>query len=165
MVHPAQLDEQELLKDCEIRRQRRSGPGGQHRNKVETGIFVIHQPTDCRAEACEKRSQAENQAIAIHRLRIQLALSHRESPADERGQLWQQRVRNRRLNVSVEHSDFPSMLAELFDYLPTVEYSLGDAGAHFGVSASQLVKFLKAQPQAFVRFNELRTANGQKPLR
>lgn len=165
MVHPAQLDEHELLKECEIRRQRRGGPGGQHRNKVETGIFITHVPTDCRAEACEKRSQADNQTTAVRRLRVQLALNHREPPAAMQTELWKARVRNQKISVSVDHVDFPALLAELFDFLPTVNYSLGDAGEHFGVSSSQLVKFLKSMPVAFIRFNEMRAKSGLKPLR
>ena len=36
--HPATWPEGRLLKHCSSRRQRRSGPGGQHRNKVETAV-------------------------------------------------------------------------------------------------------------------------------
>ena len=59
--HPASLPYDELIRECEVRRQRRSGPGGQHRNKVETGIFIEHKPSGIRAEATEQRSQAKNQ--------------------------------------------------------------------------------------------------------
>ena len=38
MIHPAALPFDALLKECEVRRLRRSGPGGQHRNKVETAV-------------------------------------------------------------------------------------------------------------------------------
>ena len=52
--HPASWDLQKLAEACTVRRQRRSGPGGQHRNKVETAIFVEHRDTGITAEACER---------------------------------------------------------------------------------------------------------------
>ena len=79
MVHPASLDIETLISDCEIRRQRRSGPGGQHRNKVETAIFIKHLPTGIEAGATERRSQEQNRLRAIGRLRLKLAVEHREA--------------------------------------------------------------------------------------
>ena len=35
-THPSLLSESELNQQCEFRAQRRSGPGGQHRNKTST---------------------------------------------------------------------------------------------------------------------------------
>ena len=55
MIHPAQYPVQRLLAECEINRTRGSGPGGQHRNKVETAIVVVHLPTGLRGEASERR--------------------------------------------------------------------------------------------------------------
>ena len=60
MPHPAALSPEELLHQCRARRTRRSGPGGQHRNKVETAGVLTHAPTGVQAEANERRSQAEN---------------------------------------------------------------------------------------------------------
>ena len=55
-MHPARLPIDELLADCEERRLRRGGPGGQHRNKVETAVELTHRPTSVAAEANERRS-------------------------------------------------------------------------------------------------------------
>lgn len=49
--------------DLKIERTRGSGPGGQHRNKVETAIRITHVPTGIQAYACS-RSQAGNLALA-----------------------------------------------------------------------------------------------------
>src|SRR3954469_13823952 len=78
-VHPSDLASAKLLAECVVRRQRRSGPGGQHRNKVETAVILVHQLTGIRSEATEQRSQAANQKLAIHRLRIKLAIQMRSN--------------------------------------------------------------------------------------
>ena len=75
--HPAPLPSEKLLDECDVKFVRRSGPGGQHRNKVSTGVVLVHRPTGVKAEAAERRSQAENRAAALFRLRINLALKIR----------------------------------------------------------------------------------------
>ena len=54
-----------------------SGPGGQHRNKTESGVRLLHRPTGVTVTATERRSQAQNRSAALARLRERLqALSH-----------------------------------------------------------------------------------------
>jgi len=67
------------IEDWELSEQfvRASGPGGQHRNKVETAIRLTHRPTGVAGQASERRSQAQNHAVALTRLRVNLALSVR----------------------------------------------------------------------------------------
>ena len=69
-VHPAAISPEVLLRQCVESRTRRSGPGGQHRNKVETAVVLRHEPTGVTAEASERRSQAENRIVALARLRL-----------------------------------------------------------------------------------------------
>ena len=76
-IHPAAHDEETLWRESDVRRVRRSGPGGQHRNKVESGIVLLHRSTGISAEASERRSQADNRRVALRRLRINLALDVR----------------------------------------------------------------------------------------
>ena len=40
--HPCDLQLEDLLARCQVTRTRGSGPGGQHRNKVETAIVIKH---------------------------------------------------------------------------------------------------------------------------
>lgn len=84
--HPAALPDDALLEQCTIGQSRASGPGGQHRNKVSTQITLTHHPTGISATAGERRSQRENRSLALRRLRLKLAVDHREPvPAGEIG--------------------------------------------------------------------------------
>jgi protein subunit release factor B len=52
---------------------RASGPGGQHRNKTESGVRLTHLPTGITVTATERRSQAANRKAARQRLAQRLA--------------------------------------------------------------------------------------------
>jgi hypothetical protein len=164
MAHPATLPVEELLASCTVERTRRSGPGGQHRNKVETAVVITHEPTGMRAEASERRSQTENLDKAVFRLRVKLALAER-SAASEPSRLWKSRVSIGRIAVSPNHQDFPALLAEALDVLAAASWSPAEAGQRLGVSGSQLVKLLKLEPDAVMLVNARRGELGLKACR
>jgi len=91
-------DDAALLADCLVDTYRSRGPGGQHRNKVATGVVLVHRPTGVKAEANERRSQAENRAAAMFRLRVNLALAVRGIRPKHRvpSALWRSRCRGGR---------------------------------------------------------------------
>jgi len=126
-----------------VTRTRGSGPGGQHRNKVETAIVVEHLPSGLRGEASERRSQDQNRQQAIQRLRIQLAIGVRRSPGNKLSRAWQQRLQAGRIAVNPKHEDFPALLAEAIDVVASHSYEISAAANQLEVTASQLVKFLK----------------------
>ncbi|MCX7423085.1 MAG: peptide chain release factor-like protein [Planctomycetia bacterium] len=166
-IHPASLPEAQLLKDCTERRTRRSGPGGQHRNKVETAVILKHEPTGVEAEANECRSQAENRSEAVFRLRVRLALTVRteQPPVPSTSELWQSRCRNGRISINPHHDDFPAILAEALDILAANSFEVPLAAKTLGCSATQLVKLLKDEPKAFQLLNQERTDRGLSHLR
>jgi hypothetical protein len=166
-LHPAALPAERLLAECEIRRMRRSGPGGQHRNKVETAVSIAHRPTGISAEASERRSQAENHDVAFFRLRVRLAMEIRRPPASpfSPSPLWRSRCRGGKIAVNSEHHDFPAILAEALDVVAACEYDLRRAAAMLGCTASQLTKLLQQEPRAITAVNRAREQQGLHRLK
>jgi hypothetical protein len=164
-IHPAAWDEAELLKQCEERRGRASGPGGQHRNKVETAATITHQPTGVEGWASERRHLQDNRRVALFRLRVNLALEVRCDPSIEPSELWQSRCRGGAIACNPEHTDFPAMLAEALDRLASVKDDPAKAASALGCTTSQLIKLLKAEPRALVMLNQWRQARGLHALR
>ena len=67
------LDDDALLAQCELQAHRASGPGGQHRNKAETAVRLVHLPSGVTVEGKDERSRTQNLRIALGRLRQKLA--------------------------------------------------------------------------------------------
>jgi hypothetical protein len=164
--HPATASPEHLLAECEVRRLRRSGPGGQHRNKVETAIALHHLPTGVCAEANERRSQAQNQSQAVFRLRVNLALELRRPcrPDYAPSPLWRSRCAGV-LKVSASHEDFPALLAEVLDVLAALDADPKRAATILGCAPSQLVRLLRREPRALTLVNRWRRERRMHPLR
>lgn len=58
--------------DFEITTQPRGGPGGQHRNRVHTGVRITHKPTGLTASCFSEKSQLQNRKTAFRLLCAQL---------------------------------------------------------------------------------------------
>lgn len=170
-VHPASLDDETLLSQCKAGTSRSSGPGGQHRNKVETAVTLTHQPTGISAQASERRSQAENKKIALRRLKLKLAVEHREIPfpSDVDSQygsaLWRQRRQGDRIPCNARNRDYPALLAEALDVLMIHAFDPKQAGQCLGITPTQLVRLCSEEPAALSLINEVRKRKGQRALR
>ena len=166
-VHPAALDIEQLSAECDMRRLRRSGPGGQRRNKVETAVVLLHRPTGVSAEASERRSQAENRSAALFRLRVNLAIQVRSirGPQYTPSTLWRSRCTGSQISVSESHDDFPAVLAEALDVIASREADVKTAATTLGCTASQLVKLLKRQSRALALVNRWRSERDLHPLK
>ena len=65
-------DRELLERDCDVEFFIASGPGGQHRNKVETGVRLLHRPSGIIVMATERRSQHANREMAFERMAARL---------------------------------------------------------------------------------------------
>jgi hypothetical protein len=164
--HPARIPPDALAAECDFVATRRSGPGGQNRNKVETAVILTHRPTGISAEAAERRTQGENRGAALFRLRLRLALEVR-CPAGGIGtdayhptDLWARRCHGGRIS----HSDFPAVLSEALDILAENAWDPRRAAQVLGCTASQLIKLLKDEPRALALVNDRRHAMGLHAL-
>ncbi len=86
-MNPSDLvpeDDETLLAACDVEPFRGSGPGGQHRNKTETGVRLLHRPTGIVVQASERRSRPQNLGVALERLRERLAALRRPPPPPRR---------------------------------------------------------------------------------
>lgn len=165
--HPAALPAEVLLQRCDVKRLRRGGPGGQHRNKVETAV-QLHDPiTGKTAEANERRSQEANRQVALFRLRVLLALEPAENfdLSTIPSELWLSRLRSGKLSINPTHDDFPSLLAEATTVLHAQGWDVTSAAEKLQCSTNQLVKLLKNEPPALLLLNRHRSEAGLKPLK
>jgi hypothetical protein len=56
------------MKDCDLQTFRSGGPGGQHQNKSETGVRIVHRASGAVGESREHRSQLQNKHAAWRRM-------------------------------------------------------------------------------------------------
>jgi protein subunit release factor B len=75
------LERESLERDCDMTFFVAGGPGGQHRNKVATGVRLVHRPSGTIVTATERRSQAANREMAFERMAERLrAASATQAP-------------------------------------------------------------------------------------
>ena len=160
-AHPACVPEPELLKQCRVSFGRASGPGGQHRNKVETAVSLTHEASGLSATAAERRSQSDNKRTAARRLRLRLARELRR-PIDPNhyrpSALWQERRQGEKLPVNPRNRDYPALLAEALDVVVARGFDVGGAAGVLGVTMSQLARLIRHDKAAFALVNDGRRA-------
>lgn len=167
-AHPATLEAEALMKQCEFRFGKSGGPGGQNRNKVETGAFIVHLPSELQAKATERRQQQVNRVVAMSRLRLRLALKVRTPASRDRHQpsdLWISRRQGNRMPVNPKHRDYPALLAEALDVIVARRWDIAGAAKIFEITMSQLSRLIYHHPPAFAMLNEGRVSVGLPPLR
>lgn len=157
-----------LLAACQEHRYRASGPGGQHRNKTESAIRLHHKPTNITVTATERRSQHENRAVAISRLREAIAVQVRCPPSAENLSVPESLAGTTAGNRVIIGRRDPRellLLAWVLDALVALQGRASEVARVFGLSTSQLVGLLKEDPKRLAAANAIRAEAGLEGLR
>ena len=155
-----------LLAGCEVDTYRASGPGGQKRNKTESAVRLRHRSSGLIVIAEESRSQAENRARALRRLRKAIALRLRESAAEGVPPTVAVCINKAgRLDVGQRDARYLPAVAAVLDVLHEAKGSLSDAAMRLGISTGNLSSFLTGDEDVFVEANRLRASFGLRALR
>lgn len=162
------MSDGELLAQCEVDTYRASGPGGQKRNKTSSAVRLRHGPTGLLVIAEESRSQHENRARAVRRLRGAIALTQRR-PAMPGGPLppflSEALARNPGLRVSPRHEDYFRIVQHVLDVMATAGGSVAEAATAMGISTGQLVRFLQCDCKLWAQANRIRADFGLPTLK
>lgn len=156
--------DEQLLGICRLEPLGSRTPGGQHANRHGNGVRLVVEWADQRlvAQADEQRERPLNRALALKRLRLQLALVQRggSDPA------WLDAHRQgTRLRVSAEARDLHLVAAVLLDALSEQAGALRPAAAQLAIATSQLVRTLAIDAQLWAAADALRRRAGLSSLR
>lgn len=163
------LDDAALLAQCDVDTYRASGPGGQKRNKTSSAVRLRHRPTGLATVGTESRSQHENKARALRRLRQAIALNVRcavKVAGYRPGELLQSCLtRHDRLQVGAKDYRYWAVAAELLDLMDTLEGKVRNVAALLEIKTANLAAVLQSNPKLRVAANAIRQKHGHKPLR
>jgi len=159
-----------LLAQCEMDRLRGSGPGGQKRNKTESSVRLRHKPTGLSALAGESRSQHENKARALRRLRERFAFDLREPvelddyqpPAALVALIEQDPVRSS--EKWLRSPEYLRAAGQLVDLYQAVGCSLPEAARRLGIAGARLDKVARADDRLMRKLGELKNAQRSRPV-
>jgi hypothetical protein len=168
------LTDTQLLTQCAVDTYRASGPGGQKRNKTSSAVRIRHPPSGLIVIAEESRSQHENRARALRRLRQAFYLKVREELLPDA--LAPERVMARpdyheardvtgRLHLGLRDPRYWPAVGVVLDVLLAVEARVSDAAAALSISTGNLVDFLHSEDKVWEQANQLRQRFGHGPLR
>src|SRR5437660_5871945 len=147
------LTDPQLLAQCAVDTYRASGPGGQKRNKTSSAVRIRHPASGLMVIAEESRSQHENRARALKRLRQALYLKVRdEGPAEAwtpaavaaRPDYRDARNGSGRLDLGSKDPRYWPSVGVVLDVLQTVEARVSEAAERLSISTGNLIAFLSS---------------------
>lgn len=153
------LDDQAIVAQCSVDLYRASGPGGQKRNKTSSAVRLRHLPSGIIVIAEESRSQHENRARAVKRLRRALWLSHRQPPPPDAAGLFANGFPTARAQ------GFLPAAALVLDMLDAEEGRVSDAARRLGTGSAALTLFLRQDEEAWREAAHIRQRHGLPALR
>jgi hypothetical protein len=168
------LSDAQLVGQCEVDTYRASGPGGQKRNKTSSAVRLRHLPSGVIVIAEESRSQHENKAKALRRLRQALFLLLRNALSLDPQTLdglarhpdfEPARSADGKLHVGRKDARYWPAVGVVLDVLEAMKGRVSDVASALGTTTANLVDFLEQEPKVWQQVNQLRARFGQKPLK
>jgi RF-1 domain len=149
------ISDDQLLRECKLDVFRGSGPGGQKRNKTSSAVRLTHVPSGVCATASEFRSQAQNRAAALKRLRHHMALAFRRTFVVQP---------SANLDVSMRSEEYLGIMGWILDALAESGWSISAGAKLVGVSTGQLSAFLRRDEKLWGHVNQERKKVGLRGL-
>lgn len=185
------LPPENLLKDCGQARFQGSGPGGQKRNRVYSGVRLTHVPSGLTAECVDSRASGRNVGEALSRLRLAIALAATPAPGAQGNAAvtpTEDIVGNTgvtgsgaaagplgpgdpapglpfRAGANPTHPDYARGALRALSLLRSHAGQVTPAAAALGCTPSALTRFLKEEKAVWARAREIRIGNGLHPLK
>lgn len=151
----------ELLRACKVTGFQGSGPGGQFRNKTNSGVDLRLSEFNLAIKSCESRSANENKVHALHRMRLAIALHVRETPKPPEALKFPGSMGH----VQPSNELYPQFIADVLDIVAANGGDTREAARAFGLSTTAMTKILHADKAVLAKVQELRKAGGKPPLR
>lgn len=104
----ARLPDEDLARQCEATAFHASGPGGQGVNTADSAVRMRHVPTGIVVTSREQRSQLQNRAACLRKIRRQLELRS-QRPKVRKATKPSKAARQRRLDAKRRRSDLKSL--------------------------------------------------------
>ncbi|HUU84304.1 MAG TPA: peptide chain release factor-like protein [Phycisphaerae bacterium] len=162
------LDDRALLARCEVHTYKASGPGGQKRNKTDSAVRLHLTGTGLMVRATESRSQHENRARAVRRMRQAIALELRHTldrehyrPGDVARSCL---TRRSQLQVGQRDARYHLVVGEVLDVIAACDARLSEAAALIGITTANLTTFLRKDPKLLNSVNRMRRKRGMKSI-
>ena len=151
-----EMTDDKLLKRCRTDCFRAPGPGGQHRNKVDSAVrLTLKDHPEVTASATESRSQHTNRKQALIRVRREIAYQLRSDDAPT----W-----DGQLKFNIDNPRYPTFLAIVLDALEQSGWRMGDAARVLKISTGKLNRVLFHDPQLWAFVNRKRELAGMRRL-
>ncbi|MDR0518185.1 MAG: hypothetical protein LBH25_14215 [Fibromonadaceae bacterium] len=146
------LSDSELLKECEISSYKGSGPGGQHRNKTNSGVKLKLNTVE--SYSCDNRSSHINKLLALKKLRLKIALQLREEPVPQTPFPFP----GASGKISQSNSLYPEFIADILDRISFFKGDLSETAKIWGLSKSALNKIIIQDKKVLEAFQKIRSA-------
>jgi hypothetical protein len=171
------MDPEDLLGQCRRETYQGSGPGGQKRNRVRSGIRLIHSAADIRAENCEHREAGRNVEAATRGLRLQIALrladtaNQGETQSSEALELQStflfppQALSRFRIEAGCDHFDYLVTAAFVLCGLAHCQSRLAETARLLGTTGSALTRHLKKDKAVWAAALRMRERAGHSELK